>query len=747
MKGNLVSSDTSDSRPPNPETPTHSHSESENPAIKSPEPKAHRPLTNQDWWPEQIDVSVLHAHSPKGNPLGENFDYPAEFAKLDVNALKADVISVITTSQDWWPADYGSYAGLFIRMSWHAAGTYRTFDGRGGAGQGMQRFAPLNSWPDNANLDKARRLLWPVKQKYGNKISWADLLVFAGNAALESAGFETFGFGFGRSDFFEPEEVIFGEEEEWLGTDKRYSGERDLASPYGATTMGLIYVNPEGPEGKPDPVAAAHDIRETFGRMAMNDEETAALIVGGHTLGKTHGAGDGDLVGPEPEGAPIEQQGLGWKCAFASGKGGDTITSGLEVVWTPTPTQWSNAYLELLYGHEWELTKSPGGAWQFEAKDAEAIIPDPFGGAARKPTMLVTDISMREDPIYGQITRRWLDHPEELDAAFAKAWYKLLHRDMGPLSRYLGPWVAEPQLWQDPVPAVEGELIGEADIAALKAKVLDSGLSVPQLVKTAWSAASSFRSTDKRGGANGARLRLEPQKDWELNEPSELAKVLPVLERIQQEFNGSGSKQVSLADLIVLAGSTAVEKAAKDGGYEITVHFAPGRTDATQESTDVETFEVLEPRADGFRNYVRPGEKTQLEKLLLERAYLLDVTAPELTVLIGGLRVLGANHGGSSNGVFTDRTGVLTNDFFVNLLDVGTEWKPSQSSENIYEGRARATGDLKWTATANDLVFGSHSVLRAIAEIYAQEDSKQRFVEDFVAAWVKVMNNDRFDLL
>jgi catalase-peroxidase len=571
--------------------------------------------------------------------------------------------------------------------------------------------------------------------------------VFAGNAALESAGFETFGFGFGRSDFFEPEEIIFGEEEEWLGTDKRYSGERELASPYGATTMGLIYVNPEGPEGKPDPIAAAHDIRETFGRMAMNDEETAALIVGGHTLGKTHGAGDGDLVGPEPEGAPIEQQGLGWKCAFASGKGGDTITSGLEVVWTPTPTQWSNAYLELLYGHEWELTKSPGGAWQFEAKDAEAIIPDPFGGAARKPTMLVTDVSMREDPIYGQITRRWLDHPEELDAAFAKAWYKLLHRDMGPLSRYLGPWVAEPQLWQDPVPAVEGELIDEADIAVLKGKVLDSGLSVPQLVKTAWSAASSFRSTDKRGGANGARLRLEPQKNWELNEPSELAKVLPILERIAQDFNSSGGKQVSLADLIVLAGSTAVEKAAKDAGYEITVHFAPGRTDATQETTDVETFDVLEPRADGFRNYVRPGEKTQLEKLLLERAYLLDVTAPELTVLIGGLRVLGANHGGSSNGVFTDRKGVLTNDFFVNLLDVGTEWKPSQSSENVYEGRSRATGDLKWTATANDLVFGSHSVLRAIAEIYAQEDSRQRFVEDFVAAWVKVMNNDRFDLL
>jgi len=744
MKGNVVSSDTSDSRPPSPETATHSNSESENPAINSPEPKAHRPLTNQDWWPEQIDVSVLHAHSPKGNPLGENFDYPAEFAKLDVEALKADVISVITTSQDWWPPDYGSYAGLMIRLSWHAAGTYRTFDGRGGAGQGMQRFAPLNSWPDNANLDKARRLLWPVKQKYGNKISWADLLVFAGNAALESAGFKTFGFGFGRSDFFEPEEVIFGEEEEWLGTDRRYSGERELAAPYGATTMGLIYVNPEGPEGKPDPIAAAHDIRETFGRMAMNDEETAALIVGGHTLGKTHGA-SADDVGPEPEGAPIEQQGLGWKCPFGTGNAGDTITSGLEVVWTPTPTQWSNAYLEILYGNEWELTKSPGGAWQFEAKDAEAIIPDPFGGPPRKPTMLVTDVSMREDPIYGQITRRWLDHPEELDAAFAKAWYKLLHRDMGPISRYLGPWVAEPQLWQDPVPPVEGDLIDETDIATLKGKILDSGLSIPQLVKVAWAAASSFRSTDKRGGANGARLRLEPQRSWEVNEPSELAKVLPVLEQIQREFNGGG-KKVSLADLIVLAGSAAVEKAARDAGYEIAVHFAPGRTDATQENTDVESFEVLEPRADGFRNYVRPGEKTPLEKLLLERAYLLDVTAPELTVLIGGLRVLGANHGGSSHGVFTDRTGVLTNDFFVNLLDIATEWKPSHSTENVYEGRDRASGELKWTATANDLVFGSHSVLRAIAEIYAQSDSGERFVTDFVAAWVKIMGNDRFDL-
>jgi catalase-peroxidase len=725
-------------------------SESENPVIDAPTPKAHAPLTNQDWWPEQIDVSILHAHSNKGNPLGDDFDYAKEFAKLDVEALKADVISVITTSQDWWPADYGSYAGLMIRLSWHAAGTYRIYDGRSGAGQGMQRFAPLNSWPDNANLDKARRLLWPVKKKYGNKISWADLLVFAGNAALESAGFKTFGFAFGRPDFWEPEEVIFGEEEEWLGTDKRYAGAdasaRQLEERYGATTMGLIYVNPEGPEGKPDPLAAAIDIRETFGRMAMNDEETAALIVGGHTLGKTHGAGPDDGMGPEPEGAPIEQQGLGWKCPFGSGKAGDTITSGLEVVWTPTPTQWSNSYLEILYGNEWELVKSPAGAWQFEAKDAEATIPDPFGGPPRKPTMLVTDVSMRVSPIYADITRRWLDHPEELNEAFAKAWYKLLHRDMGPISRFLGPWVAEPQLWQDPVPEVEGELIDEADIKALKAKVLDSGLSVPQLVKTAWSSAASFRSTDKRGGANGARLRLEPAKNWEVNEPSELAKVLPVLEKIQQDFNGAGGKKVSLADLIVLAGSAAVEKAAKDGGVEVTVPFAPGRTDASQENTDVEAFGVLEPRFDGFRNYVRPGEKQPLEKLLLEKAYFLDATAPELTVLIGGLRALDANHGGSKHGVFTDKPGVLTNDFFVNLLDTGTEWKVSESEENVYEGTDRATGRKKYTATANDLVFGSNSVLRALAEVYAQEDGREKFVHDFVAAWVKVMNNDRFDL-
>jgi catalase-peroxidase len=574
--------------------------------------------------------------------------------------------------------------------------------------------------------------------------------VFAGNAALESAGFETFGFAFGRPDFWEPEEVLFGEEGEWLGTDKRYAGAdasaRQLEERYGATTMGLIYVNPEGPEGKPDPLAAAIDIKETFGRMAMNDEETAALIVGGHTLGKTHGAGPDDGMGPEPEGAPIEQQGLGWKCPFGSGKAGDSITSGLEVVWTPTPTQWSNAYLEILYGNEWELVKSPAGAWQFEAKDAEATIPDPFGGPPRKPTMLVTDISMRVSPIYADITRRWLDHPEELNEAFGKAWYKLLHRDMGPISRFLGPWIAEPQLWQDPVPAVEGKLIDEADIKALKAKVLDSGLSVPQLVKTAWAAAGSFRSTDKRGGANGGRLRLEPQKSWEVNEPSELDKVLPMLEKIQQEFNGGGGKKVSLADLIVLAGSAAVEKAAKDGGHEIEVPFAPGRTDATQENTDVESFGLLEPKFDGFRNYVRPGEKLPLEKLLLEKAYLLDVTAPELTVLIGGLRALGANHGGTKHGVFTDKPGVLTNDFFVNLLDMGTEWKVSASAENVYEGTDRASGQKKYTATANDLVFGSNSVLRAVAEVYAQADAKERFVADFVKAWAKVMNNDRFDL-
>ncbi|BBZ33615.1 catalase/peroxidase HPI [Mycolicibacterium confluentis] len=751
MKGKNVT-DTSDARPPHSDAGTSSGSESENPVIDSPKPKAHGPLTNKDWWPEQVDVSVLHRQPAKGNPLGADFRYKDEFQKLDVEALRADMLELMTSSQDWWPADYGSYAGLFIRMSWHSAGTYRIHDGRGGGGQGAQRFAPINSWPDNVSLDKSRRLLWPLKQKYGNKISWADLIVYAGNVALESAGFKTFGFGFGRDDIFEPEEVLFGQEDTWLGTDKRYGGtndsDRKLAEPFGATTMGLIYVNPEGPEGKPDPLAAAHDIRETFARMAMNDEETAALIVGGHTLGKTHGAGDGDLVGPEPEAAPIEQQGLGWKCAFGSGKGPDTITSGLEVVWTTTPTKWSNSYLEILYGYEWELTKSPGDAWQYEAKDAEPIIPDPFGGPPRKPTMLVTDVSMRVDPIYGPITRRWLDHPEELNVAFAKAWYKLLHRDMGPISRYLGPWVAEPQLWQDPVPAVDHPLVDEQDVKGLKATVLDSGLSVPQLVKTAWASAASFRGTDKRGGANGARLRLEPQRNWEVNEPSELAKVLPVLERIQQDFNSSasGGKKISLADLIVLAGSAAIEKAAKDGGYEIDVHFAPGRTDASQAETDVDSFAVLETQADGFRNYFRPGEKAQLEQLLVDKAYFLDLTAPEMTVLLGGLRALGANHGGSKHGVFTDRPGTLSNDFFRNLLDMSTEWKPSGLTENVYEGRDRATGQTRWTATANDLVFGSNSVLRAVAEVYAQDDNGGKFVEDFVAAWVKVMNNDRFDL-
>jgi len=723
-------------------------SDSENPALDSPTPKAHGPLTNQDWWPDQIDVSKLHRNSPVSNPLGEDFDYAKEFAKLDVDALKAEVASVLTTSQDWWPADYGHYGGLMIRLSWHAAGTYRIFDGRGGGGQGAQRFAPLNSWPDNGNLDKARRLLWPVKQKYGNKISWADLLVFAGNVALESMGFKTFGFAFGRPDIWEPEEILFGEEGEWLGTHKRYSGTRDLAQPYGATTMGLIYVNPEGPEGKPDPVAAAVDIRETFGRMAMNDEETAALIVGGHSFGKTHGAGDADLVGAEPEGAPIEQQGLGWKSAYGSGKAGDAITSGLEVVWTTTPTKWSNNFLENLYGFEWELTKSPAGAWQFVAKDAEAVIPDPFGGPNRKPTMLVTDISLREDPIYREITSRWREHPEELAEAFAKAWYKLLHRDLGPISRYLGPWIAEPQLWQDPVPAVDHELIDDSEAASLKTKILESGLSVTQLVKTAWAAAASFRGTDKRGGANGARLRLEPQKSWEANEPAELAKVLPVLEKIQQDFNASasGGKKVSLADVIVLAGNAAIEKAAKDGGVEVTVPFSAGRTDTTQEATDVESFAVLEPRADAFRNYFRAGEKLPLEQLLLEKAYLTGVTAPELTVLIGGLRALGANHGGTKHGVFTDRPGVLSADFFTNLLDMSTQWKASEKAENVYEGTDPSTGQVKWTATANDLVFGSNSVLRALVEVYAQDDNKEKFVNDFVKAWVKVANNDRFDL-
>ncbi len=724
-----------------------SQSESENPAIKSPEPTAHRPMTNQDWWPNQLDVSVLHGQSNKANPLGEKFDYAKEFAKLDIDALKRDLTSLMTQSQDWWPADYGHYGGLFIRLSWHAAGTYRTTDGRGGAGLGSQRFAPLDSWPDNANLDKARRLLWPLKQKYGQKISWADLLVLAGNVALESMGFETFGFAFGREDIWEPEEIYWGSESEWLG-DSRYSGERELANPFGAVQMGLIYVNPEGPNGKPDPLAAAHDIRETFGRMAMNDEETAALIVGGHSFGKTHGAGNAELVGVDPEGAPIEDQLIGWKSSFGCGAGKDAITSGLEVVWKPNPTKWDNGYLETLYGYEWELAKSPAGAWQFVAKDADAVIPDPFDGPKRKPTMLVTDVSMRVDPIYGEITRRWLQHPEELADAFARAWYKLLHRDMGPVSRFLGPWVAPAQLWQDPVPAVDHPLVDDADVKALKAKVLSAGVPVADLVSTAWSAAASFRGTDKRGGANGGRIRLEPQKGWEINEPAKLATVLPALEKIQQEFNGSaaGGKKISLADLIVLAGSAAVEKAAADAGVAVTVPFHPGRNDATQEHTDAEAMAVLEPRADGFRNYFASGEKMPLERLLLDKAYMLNLTAPEMTAVVGGLRALGANYGGSKHGVFTDSPGVLSNDFFVNLLNMDTQWRVSESTENVYDGIDRKTGKPKWTATANDLVFGSNSVLRSLAEVYASDDAKEKFVNDFVSAWVKVMDNDRFDL-
>jgi catalase-peroxidase len=680
--------------------------------------------------------------------MSEGFSYADEFKKLDVVALKRDIFEVMTTSQDWWPADYGHYGPLFIRMSWHAAGTYRIADGRGGGGRGAQRFAPLNSWPDNASLDKARRLLWPVKQKYGRKISWADLIIFAGNCAYESMGLKTFGFGFGREDIWEPEEIFWGPEDTWLG-DERYSGDRELAEPFGAVQMGLIYVNPEGPNGQPDPLAAATDIRDTFGRMAMNDVETVALIVGGHTVGKTHGAGNADLVGPEPEAAPIEQQGLGWKSAYGTGVGKDAITSGLEVVWTPTPTKWDNSFLETLYGYEWELTKSAAGAWQWVAKDRADAIPDPFDPSLRRaPTMLTTDLSMRMDPIYEKITRRWLDHPDELADAFAKAWYKLLHRDMGPISRYLGPWVPEPQLWQDPVPKVAHELIGESEIAALKGSILESGLSVSQLVCTAWAAAASFRGTDKRGGANGARIRLAPQKDWDVNQPAELAKVLPVFEQIQQDFNSvqSGGKKVSLADLIVLGGSAAVERAAKATGHDITVPFAPGRTDASQEQTDVESFALLEPRADGFRNYLRTGEKAPAERLLEDRAYMLNLTAPEMTALIGGMRALGTNFGQTQHGVFTDRPETLTNDFFVNLLDMGTEWKVSEATENVYEGRDRATGEVKWTATAVDLVFGSNSQLRAVSEVYACADSKEKFVQDFVAAWTKVMNNDRFDL-
>jgi catalase-peroxidase len=725
---------------------TESVSESENPAIPAPSVKATRPRTNRDWWPNQPDVQVLAANSSRSNPMGDDFDYAEEFKALDVEALKRDLFELMTTSQDWWPADFGHYGGLFIRMSWHAAGTYRIGDGRGGGGQGAQRFAPLSSWPDNASLDKARRLLWPIKQKYGRKISWADLLVFAGNCAIESMGLPTFGFGFGREDIWEPEEIFWGPEDTWLG-DERYSGDRELAESLGAVQMGLIYVNPEGPNGRPDPLASARDIRETFRRMAMNDEETFALIAGGHTFGKTHGAASAEYVGPEPEAAPIEQQGLGWKNTFGTGKGRDTITSGLEVTWTPTPTRWDNSFLETLFGWEWELTESPAGAKQWVAKDAPNVVPDPeTNEPTRRPTMLTSDLALRVDPVYEQIGRRFLEHPDEFADAFARAWYKLLHRDMGPVSRYLGPWVPEPQLWQDPVPRVDHELVGDQEIASLKATILASGLSIPDLVRTAWASAASFRGTDKRGGANGARIRLAPQKDWEVN--AGVADVLATLEGIQRDFNGAqaGGIRVSLADLIVLGGSAAIEKAARDAGFEVTVPFAPGRTDATQEQTDVESFVVLEPRADGFRNYLRAGEKLSPETLLVDRAYMLRLSAPEMTVLVGGLRALGANHRGTPLGVFNDRPGTLTNDFFVNLLDMGTEWSVSGSAENVYEGRDRATGEPKWTATAVDLVFGSNSQLRALAEVYATDDAKEKFVRDFVAAWTKVMNLDRFDL-
>ena len=725
-------------------------SESENPALDSPEPKTGRPRTNQDWWPNQLNLQVLHQHSPRSNPLGEDFNYAEEVKTLDVEALKQDVINVLTDSQDWWPADYGNYGPLMIRLSWHAAGTYRTFDGRGGAGSGDQRFAPLNSWPDNGNLDKARRLLWPVKQKYGRKISWADLLVLAGNAAMESMGFKTFGFAFGREDVFEPDEIIWGSEDTWLG-DERYSGDRELAEPFGAVQMGLIYVNPEGPNGNPDPLAAGRDIRETFGRMAMNDEETVALIAGGHTFGKCHGAGDPDLVGPEPEGCPVEHQGLGWINAHGTGKGGDTITSGLEGAWTNEPTKWDNGFFDNLFNYEYELTTSPAGAKQWTPKNPEAqgTVPDAHDPAKRHaPMMLTTDLALRMDPIYAPISKRFHENPELLAEAFAKAWYKLLHRDMGPVVRCLGPWVPEAQIWQDPVPDVDHELVGDADIADLKAKILASGLPVARLAYTAWASAATFRDTDKRGGANGSRIRLEPQRNWEVNEPAELARVLQALEGIQQDFNGSqtGNKKVSLADLIVLAGAAAVEQAAKNAGYEITVPFTPGRTDASEEQTDAESFEVLEPRADGFRNYLRAGEKLSPETLLLDRANLLRLTAPEMTVLVGGMRALNANYGGTAHGVFTDRPESLTNDFFSNLLDMSTEWKPSSWAENVYEGRDRSTGEVKRTATAVDLVFGSNSQLRAIAEVYASDDAKEKFVRDFVAAWNKVMNADRFDI-
>ncbi len=714
--------------------------------------RTHSGTLNRDWWPNQLNVQVLHQNPPSGNPMGDAFNYAEEFKTLDLDAVKQDIEKVMTTSQDWWPADYGHYGPLLIRMAWHAAGTYRIHDGRGGAGSGEQRFAPLNSWPDNANLDKARRLLWPIKKKYGRKISWADLLVFAGNCALESMGFKTFGFGGGREDVWEPEQINWGTEDTWLA-DARYSGDRQLANPLAAVQMGLIYVNPEGPNGKPDPAAAARDIRETFRRMAMNDEETVALIAGGHTFGKTHGAGPASHVGPEPEAAPIEAQGLGWTSSYETGRGGDAITSGLEVTWTSTPTKWSNGFFENLFGYEWELTKSPAGAHQWTPKGGAGAgtIPDAHDPSKRRaPTMLTTDLALRMDPIYEKISRRFYENPQEFATAFAKAWFKLTHRDMGPISRYLGPLVpAEPQSWQDPVPPVTHELIGASDIAALKTRILDAGLSIPELVSTAWASASTFRGTDNRGGANGARIRLAPQKDWEVNNPPALAKVLRALETIQKEFNDSqagGTKKASLADLIVLAGCAAVEEAARKGGYEVRVSFTPGRTDASQAQTDIESFAVLEPKVDGFRNYPALGFDLPAEILLIERAQMLTLTAPEMTVLVGGLRVLDANSGHSQRGVFTRRPGILTNEFFVNLLDMDIEWKPTSDRAEAFEGRSRTRSDVKWTASRVDLIFGSNSELRALAEVYACDDAREKFVRDFIAAWNKVMNLDRFDV-
>jgi catalase-peroxidase len=705
--------------------------------------------SNRDWWPNQLDLRQLQQNPPMADPMGEGFDYAEEFKTVDLEALKRDIETVMTTSQDWWPADYGHYGPLFIRMAWHSAGTYRIEDGRGGAGAGEQRFAPLNSWPDNASLDKARRLLWPVKQKYGRKVSWADLMVFAGNCALESMGFKTFGFGGGREDVWEPEIINWGTESTWLG-DERYSGDRELANPFGAVQMGLIYVNPQGPNGNPDPLAAARDIRETFRRMAMNDEETVALIAGGHTFGKTHGAAPESNLGREPEGAPLQEQGLGWKNKFGTGAGDDAITSGLEGAWTPSPVTWDNSYFETLFGYEWQKVKSPAGAWQWIPTDPAAAdaVPDAHDPAVRHtPVMLTTDLSLRFDPIYGPISRHFYENPQELADAFAKAWFKLTHRDMGPIARYLGALVpAEPQIWQDPVPPVTHELIGPADIAALKASILASGLTVSQLVSTAWAAASTFRGSDKRGGANGARIRLAPQNDWEVNNPAGLAQALRTLEGIQQQRNAGGTNQVSLADVIVLGGCAAVEQAAKNAGFDVEVPFAPGRTDASQEQTDVESFAVLEPVADGFRNYAGKIQAKLAEHTLVDKASLLTLTAPEMTVLVGGMRVLNTNYDRSGLGVFTDRPETLTNDFFVNLLDMGTAWQATSEAEDTFEGRDRGTGELKWTGSRFDLVFGSNSQLRAIAEVYASNDAQQKFAEDFAAAWGKVMNLDRFDL-